>query len=97
VIISAPCGIGVLALILRGERRGSRALAVGAVVAVVWGWGVAQFPFLLPESLTIAEGAGADATLTEILIVFGVAVVLVLPSLGLLYTLTQRSVLEEEG
>jgi cytochrome bd ubiquinol oxidase subunit II len=58
---------------------------------------VAQFPFLLPESLTIAEGAGPDATLTEILIVFGVAVVLVLPSLGLLYTLTQRGALEEEG
>jgi hypothetical protein len=38
-----------------------------------------------------------DATLTEILIVFGVAVVLVLPSLGLLYTLTQRGALEEEG
>jgi cytochrome bd ubiquinol oxidase subunit II len=97
VILSAACGIGVLALLARGERRGTRALAIGAVVAVVWGWGVAQFPFLLPESLTIAEGAGAGATLTEILIVFGVAVVLVLPSLGLLYTLTQRSVLEEES
>jgi cytochrome bd ubiquinol oxidase subunit II len=97
VILSAACGIGVLALLARGERRGTRAIAIGAVVAVVWGWGVAQFPFLLPESLTIAEGAGAGATLTEILIVFGVAGVLVLPSLGLLYTLTQRSVLEEEG
>jgi cytochrome bd ubiquinol oxidase subunit II len=97
VIVSALCGIGVLALLLRGQRRGSRALAVGAVAAVVWGWGVAQFPYLLPVTLTIAEGAGPDATLTEILIVFGVAVVLVLPSLGLLYTLTQRGALEEEG
>jgi cytochrome bd ubiquinol oxidase subunit II len=97
VILSAACGIGVLALLARGGRRGTRALAIGAVVAVVWGWGVAQFPFLLPESLTIAEGAGADAALTEILIVFGVAVVLVLPSLGMLYTLTQRGALEEEG
>jgi cytochrome d ubiquinol oxidase subunit II len=97
VILSAACGIGVLVLLVRGERRGTRALAILAVAAVVWGWGVAQFPFLLPETLTIADGAGADATLTEILIVFGVAVVLVLPSLGLLYALTQRSVLEEEG
>jgi cytochrome bd-type quinol oxidase subunit 2 len=52
---------------------------------------------LLPEILRISEGAAPDATLTEILIVFGVAVVLVLPSLGLLYTLTQRGALEEEG
>jgi hypothetical protein len=35
--------------------------------------------------------------LTSVLIVFGVAVVLVLPSLGLLYALTQRGILEEEG
>jgi cytochrome bd ubiquinol oxidase subunit II len=97
VILSAICGIAVLVLLYRGERRGTRALATGAVAAVIWGWGVAQFPFLLPGSLRISEGAAPDATLTEILIVFGVAVVLVLPSLGLLYTLTQRGALEEEG
>jgi cytochrome d ubiquinol oxidase subunit II len=96
VILSAVCGLGALALIARGARRGARELAVGAVVAVVWGWGVAQFPYLLPEVLTISQGAAPDATLTAVLIVFGVAVVLVLPALGLLYTLTQRSMLEGE-
>jgi cytochrome d ubiquinol oxidase subunit II len=95
VIISGLCGIAVPVLLARGERRGTRALAIGAVAAVVWGWGVAQFPYLLPETLTIKDGAAVGATLTEVLVVFGVAVVLVLPALGLLYTLTQRSVLEE--
>ena len=95
VIVSALCGIGVLVLLARGERRFTRALAVGAVAAVIWGWGVAQFPYLLPETLTIKEGAAVSATLTEVLVVFGVAVVLVIPALGLLYALTQRSVLEE--
>ena len=95
VIVSALCGIGVLVLLARGERRATRALAVGAVAAVIWGWGVAQFPYLLPETLTIKEGAAVSATLTEVLVVFGVAVVLVIPALGLLYALTQRSVLEE--
>jgi cytochrome d ubiquinol oxidase subunit II len=56
---------------------------------------VAQFPYLLPETLTIEEGASASETLNSVLIVFGVAVVLVLPALGLLYVLSQRSVLEE--
>jgi cytochrome d ubiquinol oxidase subunit II len=97
VILSALCGIGVLVLLARGERRGSRVLAIGAVAAVIWGWGVAQFPYLLPETLTIQDGAGTSATLTAVLVVFVVAVVLVLPSLGLLYALTQRSVLEEES
>ena len=97
VIVSALCGLGVLALLWRGERRGARPLAVGAVVAVIWGWGVAQYPYLLPQTLTINEGAGSSATLTAVLIVFGVAVVVVLPALGFLYTLSQRSVLEGEG
>ena len=87
----------MLALLWRGARRGARPLAVGAVVAVIWGWGVAQYPYLLPQTLTIKDGAGASETLTAVLIVFGVAVVVVLPALGFLYTLAQRSVLEGEG
>lgn len=96
MILSAVCGLGVLALLVRGGGRGIRPLAVGAVAAVVWGWGVAQFPYLLPESLTISQGAAPSATLNAVLIVFGAAVLLVIPSLGLLYSLSQRSVLEGE-
>jgi cytochrome bd ubiquinol oxidase subunit II len=95
VIVSTVCGIGVLLLLWRGGRRGTRPLAAGAVVAVIWGWGVAQHPYLLPKSLTISQGAGVQATLEAILIVFGVAVVVVLPALGFLYILAQRTVLEE--
>ena len=67
------------------------------MVAVIWGWGVAQYPYLLPQTLTIEEGAGASETLTAVLVVFGVAVVVVLPALALLFTLDQRSLLEEEA
>jgi cytochrome d ubiquinol oxidase subunit II len=97
VILSAVCGFGLVALLWRGQRRGSRPLAVGAVVAVIWGWGVAQYPYLLPQTLTINEGAAPSATLTAVLIVFGAAVVIVLPALAFLYTLAQRSVLEGEA
>jgi cytochrome d ubiquinol oxidase subunit II len=95
VIASALCGVAVLVLLRRGARRGARALAVGAVVAVVWGWGVAQHPYLLPKALTIDAGAAPADTLTSVLIVFGVAVVLVGPSLALLYTLAQKGMIEE--
>ena len=47
---------------------------LGAVAAMIWGWGVAQYPYLLPRTLTISEAAAPSATLTSILIVFGVAV-----------------------
>jgi cytochrome bd ubiquinol oxidase subunit II len=95
VIISALCGVAVLVLLHRGVRRGARPLAVGAVAAVVWGWAVAQYPYLLPETLTISQGAAPSEVLTGILIVFGVAVVVVLPALALLYTLAQKSLVEE--
>jgi cytochrome bd ubiquinol oxidase subunit II len=96
VILSALCGVGLLAALLRGGRRPLRPLAAGAVVAVIWGWGVAQFPYLLPTSLKIGEAAAPDPTLDIVFIVFGVAAVLVLPSLGLLYVLSQRDLLEGE-
>ncbi len=97
VIASAAFGLGALVLLKRGARRGIRELAVAAVVAVIWGWGVAQFPYLLPETLTISEGAATSETLAMVLGVFGVAVVLVLPSLALLYVLAQRGVVETDG
>jgi len=95
VIVSALCGAAVLVLLRRGTPRGARPFAVGAVVAVVAGWGVAQHPYLLPQVLTIDAGAAPSATLTGVLIVFGVAVVLVIPSMALLYTLAQRDLVAE--
>jgi cytochrome bd ubiquinol oxidase subunit II len=95
VILSLLCGVGVLVLLWRGVRRGARPLAVGAVAAVIWGWGVAQWPYLLPEKLTISAAAAPSATLTGLLIVFGVAVVVVLPAIGLLFALAQRNLIEE--
>jgi cytochrome d ubiquinol oxidase subunit II len=95
VIVSMLCGFGVLALLLGRGRRGLRPLAAGAVVAVIWGWGVAQFPYLLPTSLKIAQSAAPHQTLGAVLVVFIAAVVIVLPALGLLYWLSQRELLGE--
>ncbi len=95
VILSLVCGIGVLALFHRRASRGARPLAVGAVAAVIWGWAIAQYPYLLPEKLTIAQAAAPSDALTSVLIVFGIAVLVVLPSIGLLYALVQRNLVEE--
>jgi len=96
VVFSLLCGAALLAVLRRGRRRPLRPLAAGAVTAVIWGWGVAQFPYLLPTSLRIDQAAAPDATMTIIFIVFAVAALLVLPSLALLYTLAQKDLLEAE-
>ncbi len=95
VVVSVLCGVGVLASLLRGWHRPLRPLAAGAVTAVIWGWGVAQFPYLLPTSLRITQSAAPPDTLGAVIVVFLVAAVLVLPALGLLYWLSQRELLGE--
>jgi len=95
VIVSLLCGAAVPVLLGRGAKRGARPLAVLAVVAVVWAWAVAQHPYLLPKVLTIDAAAAPSDTLTALLIVSALAVVLVLPAMALLFTLAQRSMIEE--
>jgi cytochrome bd ubiquinol oxidase subunit II len=96
VVVSVGCGLALLAILLRSAGSPAlRPLAAGAVTAVIWGWGVAQFPYLLPTSLRIDQAAAPDPTLTVVFVVFAVAAVLVLPSLALLYTLSQRDLVGE--
>jgi cytochrome d ubiquinol oxidase subunit II len=97
VIVSGLCGAGAVAVLLRGDAVWARPLAVGAVVAVVWGWGVAQRPYLLPTSLKIDAGAAPHATLVALVVVLGVAVLVIGPALALLFTLQQRSMLDEHA
>lgn len=90
VFASAAAGVASLVLLVRRSYGVARVAAVVAVAAVVIGWGVAQFPHLLAGELTIAEGAGASATLLGLVIVFGVAAVTVLPALAWLLVLMER-------
>lgn len=96
VILSVLCGAGSLLLLLRHAARGARALAIGAVATVVVGWGVAQWPYLLPTTLKVSQAASPDGTLQAIIAVAGIAAVIILPAFVLLYVLDQRSVLPDE-
>jgi cytochrome d ubiquinol oxidase subunit II len=93
VILSALCGIGSIVLLLRANHSLARLLAMGAVATVVIGWGVAQYPYLLPTSMKLSTAAAPDPTLWSIVIVFVVAALVILPSLGFLYYLDQRDLL----
>jgi cytochrome d ubiquinol oxidase subunit II len=97
VILSGICGIGSLVLLLRDADHGARLLSAGAVASVVVGWGVAQWPYILPTSLKVSQAAAPSGTLQAVLIVFALAAVTILPALALLYTLDQKSLLPDEG
>jgi cytochrome d ubiquinol oxidase subunit II len=97
VILSALCGVGSLWLLLRDVPRYARFLAMVAVASIIGGWGVGQWPYILPTSLKIADAAAPSGTLAAVLVVFVIAALVILPSLALLYVLDQRSLLAGEG
>jgi cytochrome bd ubiquinol oxidase subunit II len=69
----------------------SRVLAALGVTTVIWGWGVAQYPAVLPgTSVTLANAGAPHATLVALTVVFAAAVLLVGPSFGLLFALHGR-------
>src|SRR3954466_9290985 len=97
VIISAICGTVSLVLLIRRFHHLARLFAAGAVATVVIAWGVAQWPYLLPTNLKGSAAAAPDGPLQAVLVVFVLAAVIVLPSLGLLYVLDQKGLLPAEG
>jgi cytochrome d ubiquinol oxidase subunit II len=97
VILSGVCGVGSLVLLIRDAHRWARLLAVGAVASVVVGWGVAQWDYILPTSLTVADAAAPTGTLQALLAATVLFALVVVPGFGLLYTLDQRSLLPGEG
>ena len=97
VILSAACGVASLVLLRRGATHATRLVAMAAVASVIVGWGVAQWPYMLPETLTVSEAAAPSGTLAALLVATLLAVVIVLPGFVLLYRLDQKSLLPDEG
>jgi cytochrome bd ubiquinol oxidase subunit II len=89
LVIAALAGVTAVVLLYRRSYSVARIPAAAAVGAVITGWGVGQYPWMLVDEVTINDAAGADATLAGLLIVVGLAGVIVLPALGYLLWLTQ--------
>jgi cytochrome bd ubiquinol oxidase subunit II len=97
VILGVLCGLGALVLLVRHAARGARMLAILAVAGIIIGWGVAQWPYLLPESLTFSAAASPSGTLAAVLAVVVLAAIIVVPGFVLLFVLHEKSLLPEEG
>jgi cytochrome d ubiquinol oxidase subunit II len=90
IVLSAAAGVASLVLLLRRRYHLVRVTAAIAVVAVVWGWAVGQYPQMLEPDVTVAEAAASSAVLTATLAALGVGAVLLVPSMLWLFALTQR-------
>ena len=69
----------------RSRPRIARIAVAAQVTFVLWAWAVGQWPYLVPPDLTILGSAAPSSALTALLVVTGVGMVLLLPSLWLLF------------
>jgi cytochrome bd ubiquinol oxidase subunit II len=94
VVLAGVCGLAVVILLAAGRLTGARGIAALGVAAVVWGWGVAQYPALLPGTAVTLSNAGAPSdTLVSLVVLFIVAALLIGPAFVLLYSLQSRRLL----
>ena len=77
---------GVLAILgfvvaWTGAARLARYVAVAFVLAVLWGWALAQWPYLITPYLTFQDAASSDAMLEVYLVCLAVGAAFLVPSL----------------
>jgi cytochrome bd ubiquinol oxidase subunit II len=74
----------IIALWLR-RFRSARILAIMQVMLIIWGWGFAQFPFLIEPDLTFTNSAAPENLLKVLLVALTAGAVLLFPSLWYLF------------
>jgi cytochrome d ubiquinol oxidase subunit II len=95
VIASAVAGAATVAFVASRRYGPARVTAATAVAAIVAGWGLAQRPQFLP-GLTIEQAAASRSVLVATIVSLALGALILVPSLGLLYSLLLRGHFDEE-
>lgn len=83
--IAAIAAVTAIAALWWRRYRLAR-VAVGAQVTfILWGWALAQYPFVIPPTLTIRQSAAPDVTLELLLVGLAGGALILIPSLRLLF------------
>jgi len=81
VAVAAAAALGAFWSLWRRRYKWARVVAAVLVTLIVWGWGFAQYPYLVPRVLTISDAAAPRITLELALSAVLVGAVVLLPSL----------------
>jgi cytochrome d ubiquinol oxidase subunit II len=94
-LLSALAALVSIGLLVARRYRSARVAAAIGVAAVLWAWGIAQWPYMVPPTLTVAGAAAATPTLDALIVTAAVGSVLLLPALACLFVLKGRGLLRE--
>lgn len=84
-VCTAVAAITAIVAIWRRRYRIARVAAGAQVSLVLWGWALAQIPYLIPPTITIRGAASPPQTLTLLLVGLCAGFVILIPSLRYLY------------
>jgi cytochrome d ubiquinol oxidase subunit II len=88
-IISVVAGVATLSLVFTRRFERARISAALAVAGLIIAWALAQQPTLLP-GLSLAQAAASNTTVIALLVAIAMGVVVLFPSLALLFSLFLR-------
>lgn len=90
VLLSVAAGLVALGLLLTRRYTAARIASAVAVAAILVGWAVGQYPYVLLPSLTVEQAATGRSTLLALLVALSAGALVLVPALVYLYALFQR-------
>jgi len=89
-VVSAIAGVASLTLMWTRRYAWARGAAVVAVASVLFGWGVAQWPYLIVPDVKVMDAAAPRGTLRVVVVGFAIGGAVLAPSLYLLFRIFKR-------
>jgi cytochrome d ubiquinol oxidase subunit II len=80
-VCTATAAVTAIVALWRRSFRIARAAAAAQVSLILWGWVLAQYPFIIPMTLSIRQASAPVVTLTLLVIGLGVGALILIPSL----------------
>jgi cytochrome d ubiquinol oxidase subunit II len=84
-LLTGVCAMTALWALWRRRYLVARVFAATQVVLILWGWALAQYPWLLPPDLAIHDAAAPPITLKLTIGALGLGALVLLPSLAYLF------------
>ena len=88
--LTGAAAVGAIWALWRRRYGLARALAIAQATLILWGWGAAQFPYLVYPDLTIEGTAASERVLRILLVALAAGAALLFPSLWYLFRVFKR-------
>jgi cytochrome d ubiquinol oxidase subunit II len=92
VILTMLIGLGTAVFLFLGRFRVARALVILETAFLLGSWGLSQYPYIIPPTVTIASAANSPSVITALVISIVVGMAILLPSLYYLFSVFKLAV-----